>query len=225
MAVVSGAIEPKLWLEKFNESLGALKSGVAKNQFPIAPLVQDKTVYEHLQKEQTHIVVGYRGHSINSPDRYVLQIMQSILAGQGGRLFLELRDKASLAYSVSPVKFEGLETGYFGAYIGCSPDKSKKALEMLDVEFKKLATQKPSEEELERAKKNLIGRHDIELQKNSAFASAILFNELYGISSDEIFKYADFINSVSTEDVRRLAGEIFKQNKVTVAIGSSNPWD
>ena len=52
-------------------------------------------------KEQAHIIVGMRGISLHHPDRYALRVLESILASQGGRLFVELREKQSLAYTVT----------------------------------------------------------------------------------------------------------------------------
>ena len=80
--------------------------------------------------------------NLTDPDRYVLQVIQAVMAGQGGRLFMELRDKNSLAYSVSPIKMESLETGYFGGYIACSPEKVEKSIELFDLEFKKICNTK-----------------------------------------------------------------------------------
>ena len=63
-------------------------------------------VFLEKDKEQSHVIIGYRGLSLTDPDRFVLQTIQAILAGQGGRLFFELRDKSSLAYSISPLKMD-----------------------------------------------------------------------------------------------------------------------
>jgi zinc protease len=150
--------------------------------------------------------------------------MQAILAGQGGRLFLELRDKASLAYSVSPMRMEGLETGYFGAYIGCSPEKSGTAIKMMHEEFDKLKNTLVGEEELARAKRYLIGKHDIELQRNSNITSAILFDHIYGIDFLETYRYAEMIRAVTSEDVQALARRIFGQSPVISLVGPQAPW-
>ena len=95
---------------------------------------------------------------------------------------------------------------------------------MMLSEFEKISNSKPSEAEVERAKKYLIGRHDIDLQRNSSFASSIIFNELYGLPYQEIFSYSEKINEVRAIDIQKLAQEIFSQNKVTVAVGASCPW-
>ncbi|OQW52435.1 MAG: hypothetical protein A4S09_08765 [Proteobacteria bacterium SG_bin7] len=224
LIVVSGQCDPELWVQRLNDSVGTWKLVESSNSSPLETLSSEKFAFKNLDKEQTHIITGFRGLVIGSSQRYAMQIMQSILGGMGGRLFTELREKASLAYSVSPINFEGTDTGYCGAYIGCSPDKGKKAVAMMMSEFEKISQEKASGAELERAKRYLIGRHDIELQRNSAFAGGILFNELYGLPYQEIFSYSDRINEVTASDVQALAQKIFSQKKVCVAVGPSQPW-
>jgi zinc protease len=191
---------------------------------PVRKLEKDEFVFSHSEKEQSHIIVGYRGISYTAPERYSLQLLQAILAGQGGRLFLELRDKASLAYTVSPVHMEGIETGYFGVYIGCSPEKGKTAISMIHQELDKIAGHAPLEDELERAKKYLVGRNHIDLQRNGSQASSILFDELYGVNCEETFKFAEHLKAISGDEIRKLAEKLFKQNAVTVAVGPQKPW-
>lgn len=190
---------------------------------PVAELNQNLTGFESAAKEQTHVLYGFPALSLSDKDRFVLQIIESILSGQGGRLFMELRDKASLAYSVSPIKMEGLETGYFGAYIGCSPEKPDTALQMMQVEFNKLMSTLVPEDELKRSKNYLIGRHDIDLQKNSAMTASLTFSALYGLPLTEVFDYSSHINAVTAADIQRVAQKIFSQKSVAVAVGPQKP--
>lgn len=224
LVVISGHCSEDKWIVELNKSIGKWKKATTKKDFVLDPISEDKKVYKELEKEQSHIMVGVRGLTINSAKRYPMQLLQSILGGMGGRLFTELREKASLAYSVYPTNFEGLDTGYFGAYIGCSPEKGKRAIEMMLKEFQKISEQPPKEEELERAKKYLVGRHDIGLQRNSAFATSILFNEIYGIPLTEINEYKEKIFAVTKSEIQSLAQELFKQQFVYSAIGAVCPW-
>ncbi len=187
-------------------------------------ITSDLTAFTELQKEQSHILLGYDGITIESKDKFALDIMQAVLAGQGGRLFLELRDKNSLAYSLSPMRMDALDAGFFGAYIACSPEKGKKAIEMILQEFDKLTQNQIGANEMNRAKKYIIGKYHIELQKNSAFTSSILFNDIYGVSSKEVFEYKNNIMNVQAKDVQKLAERIFSQPKVMSAIGKVCPW-
>lgn len=185
--------------------------------------LKNSSRFIHLEKEQSHIVVGYPGLTLFSEERFALEIIQSILSGQGGRLFLELRDKNSLAYSVSPIQLNGYECGYFGGYIGCSPEKSAKAIEMLRTEFRRLADEKVSPEELARAQRYLVGRHDIELQRKSAICNSYLFDQIYGMDPQRSLHVADDYYAVSLNDVRSLAEKIFKGPEITCVVGPKNP--
>lgn len=191
----------------------------------VAALSESKRCFSKSVKEQVHIVVGYHGLSFTDTDRYALQVLEAVLAGQGGRLFFELRDKNSLAYSVAPLRMEGVETGYFGAYIGCSPDKGRRALTQLRQQLADTAGTKIKANELSRAQRYLIGRHDIDLQRNSAMAANILFDDIYGIGIEETFAYAQRISEVTEQDVLRVAQRIFRGHEVVSAVGPTEPWD
>jgi zinc protease len=224
--VASGAFDPKEFREQVKNALGGTSFGQGKIETQ-AIKYPDKEVHVFREnpKQQSHLIVGYPGLDLKSPDRYVLQVMQAILAGQGGRLFVELRDKASLAYSVSPMRMEGLEGGYFGAYIGCSPEKAQTAIRMMHEEFDKLVDKLVPADELLRAQRYLIGKHDIELQKNSSLTSSILFDFIYGIDFMETYKYTERIRAVKSEDIRRLAESIFSKAPVKTLVGPVNPWE
>jgi zinc protease len=143
-------------------------------------------------------------------DKMILELIQSILAGQGGRLFLELRDKESLAYSVSPLKMDGLEMGYFGCYIGCAPEKTQKAISMMKAELKKLQDTLVSEEEILRSKKYLIGRTHIDLQRSGAQGSSMLYELIYGLDPNESFEIERHLQKITAQDIKRVAKDVFK---------------
>ncbi len=220
-----GNFDRQLWLDKIEKATEKIQAGSKQSsQFPLPELKENILAFEHSKKEQSHVIYGYRGLSLTDEKRYALHIMQSILAGQGGRLFIELRDKNSLAYSVAPMRMEGVDTGYFGAHIGCSPEKVAKAISMMKEQFDLLADQEVEEPELKRAQRYLVGRHDIDLQRTSSVAAAILYNDIYGVDYNEAFSCADKYFAVTAKDVRNLAQEIFSQKHVITAVGPQNPF-
>jgi zinc protease len=162
---------------------------------------------------------------VRAEDRYALDVLSSVLSGQGGRLFLELRDKRSLCYSVSSFSVEGIDPGYFGVYMGTSPDKVRGALtgirEQLDA-----AMQGPlPEAELERARRYLIGTHAIGLQKNAARAALIAYDEAYGVGADGYQRYAEHIGAVSAERVLEAARRTLAPERGALAILGSPAAD
>jgi len=221
---ICGNFDVSAWQAEIQDRLQSLPKGKKLlAALPISPLQKDDIVFSASQKEQSHLMIGFRGPQLGATERYALQIIQSILAGQGGRLFLELRDKNSLAYSVSPMRMEGVETGYFGAYIGCSPEKVEKALKMLRHEFQRLTEEKVSALELERAQRYLIGRHDIDLQRTSAIGASILYNDIYGIDYNEAFTSAEYYFAVTPEQILKMSQRLFSQPAVISLVGPKNP--
>lgn len=205
---------------KMNKIISQMSAGEKfKKTFSAVDIFSDEVIKKELKKEQTHILLGHRGLKLADKDGYVLEVIQSILAGQGGRLFIELRDKNSLAYSVSPMKMEGIELGYFGAYIGCSPEKTDKAIEMMKIEFQKLCNELVPKDELLRSQRYLAGRSDIELQRKGTICNSILFDVIYGLHYDDTFKAAEEYFKVTAEDVQRVSNQIFNSPSIISIVG------
>jgi zinc protease len=217
---VSGNIDVGYWKSLVQGCTESLQKGerISKS-YTARPPKEPTTHHQTLNREQTHIAIGFPGLSLKNPDRYTLQIIDSILSGQGGRLFLELRDKNSLAYSVGPIHMEGLETGYFGAYIGCSPEKTERAIDMLFAEFQRLVKEPVSQDELQKARRYIIGRHHIEMQRTSHVNSLILFDALYDLDIDEAFELDSKYNAITPKDIQRVAKEIFSLPPVICTVG------
>jgi zinc protease len=174
------------------------------------------------EKEQTHIGIGFNGTTIGTPDSYALRVMAEVLSGQGGRLFLELRDKKSLAYTVSAFSREAVDPGIIGAYIASAPDKKNEAIQGLLDEFKKLKSEPVSEEELNRAKRSMIGNYEISLQSVSSQATDMANNELYGLGYGFSKVYPEKIEAVTAEDVMRVAMKYLDLDAYVISIVGPN---
>lgn len=217
-----GDVDVEKWTERFEGLAREIGKGSAKlRRVDHLGPKGDVRRRVDLEKEQSHLIVGYRGLDLADERRWALSVMQAVLAGQGGRLFIELRDKKSLAYSVSPLRMEGLGTGYFGAYIGCSPEKTEVAEQMIRAEFRKIADNLIPEDELSRAKRFVAGRSVIELQRKSAVCGSILFDRLYGNDPNEGLHPDRKIAAVTATSVRDLARDLFAQASVTSVVGPS----
>jgi zinc protease len=172
-------------------------------------------------KQQVHLVLGFHGAPFNSEERYPVEVLNAILSGQGGRLFSILRDRDSLAYSVASVNSLGLDYGAFAFYIACSPDKKEEAIKSLWREIYRIMDTPVSTEEIERAKKWIIGNYEIDLQTNDARALDMALNELYGLGYDFSLHYGAKIEKVTKEDIQKAAKKIFTPDRyVLIQVGS-----
>ncbi len=180
-------------------------------------------VFHQRDKEQAHIIVGMRGTSFHHPDRYALRVLESILASQGGRLFVELREKQSLAYTVTARSLEGLDPFLFFVYIATSPEKTEMALDGIRAELLRVRELGVTDQELERAKRYLVGSYEIELQKNSALAAMLAFDERYGLGYQESDAYAQKILAVTPEMMQHVARTYLLVEHSSVVIVGPSP--
>ncbi len=170
------------------------------------------------ERAQAHLVLGFRGLSIRDPDRHALEVIAQLLAGQGGRLFLELRDRQSLAYAVSVSNVEGLAPGWFASYIATAPEKLEAARRGLLEQLDALLQAPPEARELERARRHLIGSFAIDQQRSAFHASQVALNDLYGLGPDADRHYLEEVAAVGAEDVLRVARRVVDLDAYTVAL-------
>jgi zinc protease len=192
------------------------------NSREVPPVLIPNTIREKVitqgKKAQAQILLGFPGIDIKSPDKYALDVLNTILAGQGGRLFIELRDKQSLAYTVTSFSWEGIDPGYIAFYIACEPSKVETAIESLKLEVKKIREEKVTLEELKRAQNYLVGSFSIDHQTNESLAQEIGFNELYGRGYSYPETYLNKIFQISVEDVQKAAQKYLDLSRYTLLI-------
>jgi zinc protease len=163
-------------------------------------------------------VLGGLGARLSDPWRYDLEVLSTVLSGQGGRLFVELRDKRSLAYSVSSFSSEGIEPGTFGVYIGTGAEKQEQALSGIREELDRARQERISPQELERAQRHLVGTYEIGLQRNGARAAVLALDHAYGLGLDSFLHRAERILAVTADDVLAAAQRVIDPARSALAI-------
>ncbi len=218
---IAGDFNPKEVQALAEENLADLPRGAAKrlklkdDPRPAKPRTSEVV---KKAKQQAHIVLGYRGIALNSADRFAMAVLNNILAGQGGRLFRELRDRMSLAYAVSSVNQTGIEPGYIAVYIGTEPGKVETAIGGIHQELGRVRDEPVTAEELERSKQYLVGTYELDAQRTGALAGIHTFNELYGLGLKEFERYPERILRVTRQDVQRVAKKYIRPEATTLAV-------
>src|SRR3989344_7440491 len=145
--------------------------------------------------------------------------MAGILGGgMSSRLFVEVREKRGLAYYVSASSDSYQDAGDFSAFAGLEKTKLHSALEVILEEFKKFKKEKVSDKELQKAKDYLKGKMAISFESSDDLASYYATQELL---KHEIFtpeEKFEKINAVTVEDIWEAANDIFKDEKLNLAI-------
>jgi zinc protease len=221
---IVGDIDTEYAAQKVNELFSGFKR--ESTALPYPPEDRPETTIEKTgavkEKEQTHVGIGFNGTTIGHEDSYALRVMTEVLSGQGGRLFIELRDRKSLAYSVSAFSKEAVDPGIIGGYIATAPDKKDEAVQGLLDEFRKLREVPVSQEELTRAKRSIIGNYEIGLQSVSSQSADLANNELFGLGYGFSKVYPEKIQAVTAEDVRRVAQKYLDLDAYVISIVGPN---
>ena len=165
---------------------------------------------------QAQVFQGFIVPNVESELYPKISVMNNILGSSGlsSRLFVELRDKQGLAYTVRSSYETLYKSAIFSFYIATEPKNIKKSLDGFREELQKLANNPPSEDELKGAKENITGKLEYFSQTNSQLASIEGYNYLMGLGLNYSDKFIEMINKVSANDVCEAAKLILKKESL-----------
>jgi predicted Zn-dependent peptidase len=193
--------------------------GAAPAEAPGA-LAGPNVLLRRQRTEQAHICFGVRALSYLHPDRYALDLMNTVLGeGMSSRLFLNIREKLGLAYDVHSFTQKHRDTGYLGVYLGVDPSRAVKAVEAAIGELREMAAKELAEDELDRAKEFTKGRLRLELETTNGVAFWLTYQQLVMGEIRTIEDELAMVDAVSAADVRRVAGEILSGPMQMAVIG------
>jgi len=182
------------------------------------PMDQEQGTYRvrlaHKPTQQAHLALVLPGISRFDDDKYSLSLLNTILGqGMSSRLFLEVREKRGLAYSVYSYVSPLTDTGLVGVYAGVDSDRIEGALQAILVELEKMKQEPMPEEELRKAKEFTKGRLKLQMEDSSSVASWIGRQE---ILEDRVLSLDEVLEEI--DDVQRVARRLFRQEKLNLAV-------
>ena len=222
---VAGDVEPQKVRDTLDELLAGWKpegKGLAVSipKAP-APIKEFSTVSEKLDRAQTHLAFGFQAPGLGSSEGPALEVLASYLSGMSGPLFRELRDQQSLAYTVYAAYNPGLGIGSFNFYIATDPKKVDTALKGFEEIIERTRKNPISAEELEGAKRYIIGNTKSRLQTVSSRTYQAILNDLYGLGLDYDDKRLAQIEKVTADEVRAAAEKYLNKNHgILVTLGN-----
>src|SRR5437899_945828 len=216
---VFGDVKASEVKQLFEQALGKMKPGALAltDARPSAPLGKPEMVESRKDKAQGVIMVGFRGASLSSPDRYALELIDEASSDLGSRFFIRIREQMGLAYYVGASQMQGLVPGLFAFYLGTDPQKIEPVKTALLDEIYKLANEGLTPQELARAKKKLIGQQEIANQSNDAFGYHCSLDELYGLGLDYYNRLEHDVDAVTLDDIKQVAAKYFRDQPYVLA--------
>ena len=218
---IAGAIDDEKAGQLVTQRLalpGTLNGAVTQ---PAPGELTESTILVHRKDtEQAHICLGTRALSYLDPDRYALDLLNTILGeGMSSRLFLEIREHRGLAYDVHSYSSKHSDSGYFAVYLGVDPGKAQEAVAAVMAELRRVADELVPEAELTKVREYTKGRVRLGLESTNSLASWLCQQELLIGEVKTVDQIVRLYEAVTAEDLRRVAQAVLRQPTQMAVIG------
>ena len=168
---------------------------------------------------QAHVCYGRMTEGINSPNRYPLIVLNTILGdGMSSRLYQRIREKRGIAYSIYSFINMLTDTGSFGIYLETDKRNVKTGIELIRRELDALQRTPVSAKELERAKSQIKGTILLGLEGMSNRMMRLGTNELYFGVIPSLEKLMHELDAVTPGRIHTLARRMMKEKDFSTVV-------
>ena len=168
--------------------------------------------------EQVHLCLGTPAYPQAHEDRYGVYILNTVLGGSmSSRLFQNVREKRGLVYSISSGVSAYSDAGTLTIYAGTSLDSVDEVVRLSLEELRRMKGEALPADELRRAKDHLKGSLMLSLENTGSRMNHIARQEIYFGRAFKLDEILSGIESVTAEDVPRIAGDLFR-GEVTMSV-------
>jgi predicted Zn-dependent peptidase len=152
-------------------------------------------------------------------DAWNLSVLNAVLGeGMSSRLFLGVREEKGLAYDVSSGIVEYADSGALEGSAGVDPAQLPAAIEAILAELTRLVDVTVPGEELAKAKAYLSGGLELRMDDTRHLASWVGGQEALHDRVLTLDEALGAVADVRADDVRRLAGELFRDDALRMAV-------
>ena len=221
---VVGDITPETLMPLLDSTFGSLPAKAARWDVPdTRPRGAGKTIV--IRKPIPQSVISFAGEGLDRkhPDFYAATVMNHMLGGGGftSRLYMEVREKRGLAYSVGtqlhPLDHAALLLG--GA--GTANAQAAETIRIVREEWSRFAEKGVTDEELADAKAFITGSFPLRFTASDRIASTLVGMQLADLGIDYLERRNGFIDAVTRDDVNRVARALLDGKAlVFVVVGS-----
>ena len=226
LAIV-GDVTMKEIMPKLEKAFGDWQKGdVPATTIPAAPSQGESRIYliDRPGSVQTVLQLGTLGIERTSPDYFAVLLADRVLGGgPSGRLFLNLREDKGYTYGAYS-NFGGSK--FRGTWISSAEvrtDVTEGAMHEFMAELNRLRDQPVSAEELENAKRAIIGSFALSLEQPQALLQNIITQKLYNLPADYWDTYPQKVTAITPADVQRVAQKYIDLGHLqVVAVGDAS---
>jgi predicted Zn-dependent peptidase len=240
---ITGDITMKELMPKLEKAFGDWqKAEVPATKIPTVAALSKPGIFliDRPGSVQTVLTLGNVGIERTNPDYFSVLVMNAIFGGgPQARLFMNLREDKGYTYGAYS-NFGGSKyAGAVSASSSVRTDVTEGALKEFMYEIKRIRDEKVPAEELENAKRSIIGSFALSLEQPQALLSNIVTQKLYGFPVSYWDDYPQQVSRITAEDVQRAAqkyldlphlqivavGDASKVRNILAAYGSVEQYD
>jgi predicted Zn-dependent peptidase len=217
---VAGNVNAKNTFKLIEKYFGSIKD-LSKSKKEKVSESQKNPQIKILQKktDQTHLVLGVRTFPVSDKRNITLQVLDGVLGqGMSSRLFQKLREEMGVCYYAKSSTNQFTDHGDFVVFAGVDPKRVAEAVSAILNEFRKLRDELVSDVELSKVKESLVGNLYMGLESSDAVASFIGEQEVIHKETKTPEEIEHKVRAVKAEDIRKLAREIFTNNRLNLAM-------
>jgi zinc protease len=214
---------------RYDELDGLIKQYLGEWKKKDVPLKVAKKIEERKIKKvvkidkdltQANIILGNLGICRENPDYYAVSVMNYILGGGGfsSRLMQSIRDEMGLAYDVHSFFAASKEEGIFQIGVQTKNESANTAIDEILKQVNRIRKENVSDQEISDAKSYLTGSFPRRLDTNRKIADFLASVEFYNLGLDYAEKYSIYINSVTKDDVLRVAQKYLDPEKYVLVV-------
>jgi len=169
--------------------------------------------------DQTHMAMAFRAYSARDERIPAISVLAEILGkGASSRLFTKLREEMGACYYVSAGYHEYTDHGVFTISTGINVLRTKEVTEVILKECLKLTKDLVSDDELKKAKEHYIGHLYLGLETTDSMAEFYADQEITTSKLKTPQELEKEIRRVTAKDVMNVAKDIFRNDKLNLAI-------
>ncbi|HEX3220555.1 MAG TPA: pitrilysin family protein [Candidatus Limnocylindria bacterium] len=173
----------------------------------------------HRRLSQGNACLGMPGVARDDPDRWALDLLGAVLGdGMSSRLFLELRERRSLAYDVSTFSSTYADCGTFGVHTGFDPDQSTAVVRAILDQLQRVTQEPISPAELQRAVAYTRGRLQLRMEDTAAVAAWLGTGESLLPRILTVDEVIERLEAVTVEDILRVAQRCARPDQARLAV-------
>jgi len=208
-------------LGRAEELLGDLTAADTGEPAPVQLSLNGKSqVKVHTkQSDQAHICLGVHSYPLEHPDRYILQVLSTVLGGgMSSRLFTEVRERRGLAYYVYGLNHSYTDAGTLYAQAGVDINRIDDAVTTIATELRKIADESVPQDELDKSKSFVKGRFVLQLETPQGLIMFGLRREVLEGKTPDPEEILGRIDKVTVDEVQRVARDVIEQRGLNLAV-------